>query len=263
MTPAEKIQALIIDMDGVLWRGSEPLGDLPAWFKQIEERRWKFTLATNNATRSVGQYLQKLRGFGVSIDERQVINSALATALYLRKKYPEGKDVYIIGEEGLEKALAEEKFFHSEKNGVLAVVVGLDRAFTYEKLRLGTLYIRTGAEFVGTNPDRTFPMPGGVLEPGAGSILAALEAATDQAPTVIGKPNTGMYQAALDRMDVAAEQTLVIGDRLETDIAGGQAIGCPTALLLSGVTDEEKARAWQPNPDFIFNDLSDFLNTIG
>lgn len=262
MKSADNIQALIIDMDGVLWRGLEPLGDLPALFAVIDKRGWKFTLATNNATRSIDQYLQKLRGFGVDIDEPKVINSALATALYLRQQYPQGEYVYIIGEEGLEIALADQRFVATDENHVVAVVVGLDRSFTYEKLRQGTLYIRGGAEFVGTNPDRTFPMPGGQLEPGTGSILAALEAATDQQPTIIGKPNTGMYQAALDRMKVLAENTLVIGDRLETDIAGGQAMGCPTALLLSGVTTLAKARAWQPRPDYIFKDLTELLASI-
>ena len=128
------------------------------------------------------------------------------------------------------------------------MVVALDRGINYEKLRQATLWIRAGVPFIGTNPDRTFPTPQGQV-PGAGSILATIEAATDVAPLVIGKPNPAMYQFALERMGLLPEEVLVVGDRLETDIAGAQNLGSPCALVLSGVTDEEKAWQWDPAPD--------------
>jgi len=255
-----KIRALILDMDGVLWRGIEPIGDLPTIFAEIDKLGYKVVLATNNATKSIGQFLSKLRSFGVSIEPWQVINSAVATAHYLSQQFPDGGNVYVVGEPGLVETLAEKGFVHSEKNP-LAVIAALDRSINYEKLRIATLLIRSGIPFIGTNPDRTFPTPEGQV-PGAGSILATIETATDVSPLVIGKPNPIMYQFALDRMGAEPGETLVIGDRLETDIAGAQNLGTPCALVLSGVTGEEVAWKWNPAPDLIADNLANVLREL-
>jgi len=252
------ILALIIDMDGVLWRDEQPIGDLPEIFRKIEARGLKALLATNNSTRSIEQYLEKLRSFGVSLRPWQVINSSQATAQYLRDQYPQCDSVYIIGENGLYQALDQMGFHHSEKDPQ-AVVVGMDRQVSYQKLSQATLLIRSGLPFIATNPDKTFPIPAG-LAPGTGSLLAALEAATDVKPYVIGKPFPVMYRIALERLETPDNQTLVVGDRLETDIAGGQSIGCPTGLVLSGVTDKEQANRWNPPPDIIAKNLTALLD---
>ena len=255
-----QIQGLIIDMDGVLWRGDEPIGDLPEIFRNLQRKHLKVVLATNNATRSVYQYHAKLRGFGVEIEDWQIINSPVATALYLKKLHHSGGPLYIIGESGLVTTLQEYGFFHTEKE-VLAVVVGMDRTLTYAKLAKATLLIRSGAPFIGTNPDRTFPLPEGLV-PGAGAILAAIETAADTHPVIIGKPAPEMYQAALDRMGLEADHTLVVGDRLETDIAGAQRLGCRTALVLSGVTGQAEAELWKPTPDWIGLDLTQLVRRL-
>jgi 4-nitrophenyl phosphatase len=137
----------------------------------------------------------------------------------------------------------------------------MDRTLTYEKLTRATLLIRSGAQFIGSNPDRTFPTPEG-LAPGAGAILAALEAATDQQPLILGKPAPELYRIAMRRMNVGPENTLVVGDRLGTDVIGAQQLGCRTGLVLSGVTTLEAAREWDPAPDWIAKDLSDLLEKI-
>ena len=248
------IKALILDMDGVLWRGNEPIGDLPAIFARFSARGWKVALATNNSTLSVGQYVERLRKFGVEVQPQQIINSAIAAANYLSELHPQGGPVYTIGETGLHEALVERGFHHSEDQAI-AVVVGMDRKLTYDKLRHATTLIRRGLPFIATNSDRTFPAPDGLV-PGAGSILAALEAACYLSPHVVGKPSPAMYEIALERLGVQPEAALVVGDRLETDIAGAQAIGCRTALVLSGVATIEDATAWSPPPDLILNDLS-------
>lgn len=254
------IQALIIDMDGVLWRDDQPIGDLPEIFQKIETRGLKALLATNNSTRSIDQYLQNLKSFGVTLQPWQLINSSQATAKYLRDQFPECDSVYILGEAGLFQALDQMGFHHSEENPQ-AVVVGMDRQLTYHKLTQATLLIRSGLPFIATNPDRTFPIPAG-LAPGTGSLLAALEAATDTKPYVIGKPYPVMYQVALERLGTPKSNTLVVGDRLETDIAGGQSIGCPTGLVLSGVTTQEQANKWSPPPDIIAKDLTALLEEL-
>jgi 4-nitrophenyl phosphatase len=256
------IQALILDMDGVLWRGDQLLGNLPAIFNEIKHRGLKVMLATNNATRSITQYLQKMSSHGVEMDDWQVINSAEATAHYLQDRYPSGGPVFVVGENGLQQTLLERGFYHSETdNEILAVVASMDRTLSYEKLSKATLMIRAGAEFIGTNPDRTFPDRSGIL-PGAGSILALLEAASEVNPTIIGKPAPKMYRIALGRLHTLPQQTLVVGDRLETDIAGGQALGCRCALVLSGVTSEVEAQKWKPAPDLIASDLTNLLHML-
>lgn len=253
-----KIKALILDMDGVIWRGEESIGDLPGIFRAIAGRGWQVMLATNNATRSASQFLDKLAGFGVVLEEWQVINSPIVTALYLEKLFPGGGPVYVLGEEGVHTALKEKGFYHAEED-VLAVVVGLDRQLSYDKLTRATLHIRAGKPFIGTNPDKTYPLPQGLV-PGAGAVIAVVETASDVKPTIMGKPMPEMYCACLERMGVKAEETLVVGDRLETDIAAGQALGCKTALVLSGVTTLEMAQAWQPAPDWIGADLATLVN---
>jgi len=254
------IQSLIIDMDGVLWKGEEEIGNLSKIFDTIRGRNYGFILATNNAMLSVEQYQKKLSRFNVQMEDWQIINSSQATAHYLREKYPQGKPVFIIGENGIHSTLSEYNFYHSEKNPV-AVIVGLDRELTYEKLRKATLFIRSGSDFIGTNPDVTYPMPEGLI-PGAGSILAALSAASNITPKIIGKPSPYMYSYALERLQSKPENTIVVGDRLDTDIAGAQEIGCLTGLVLSGVTDLELALNWKPNPNFISKDLSNLLNEL-
>jgi len=254
------IKALILDMDGVLWRGDQPLGDLPKIFQTLDERGYRVILATNNATLSVTDYLLKIRRFGVELEPWQIVNSSQAVGHYLKQRYPSGGYVYIVGESGLIDTLADYGFSHGEKD-VLAVVAGMDRNLTYEKLCKATLLVRNGTMFIGTNPDRTYPLPEGLV-PGAGAILAALETATDVTPTILGKPSPEMYLVALERLAVPAEQTLVVGDRLETDIAGAQTLGCQTALVLSGVTKEATARAWHPAPNWIEANLTALVSQL-
>ena len=252
-----KAEGLILDMDGVLWRDRQPLGDLTAIFREFTQRELKVMLATNNATLSADQYVEKLKGFGVTIEHKQIVNSSQATAHYLKRLYPDGGTVFIVGEEGLRLELGVQGF-HPDDSNPVAVIVGMDRQLTYQKLRTACLLIRSGVTFIATNTDRTYPSPDG-LTPGAGSIVAAVEAATDKRPIVVGKPSPEMYLIAMERMNTSPANTLVVGDRLETDIEGAQALGCLCALVLSGVTSLEHAYAWKPQPDCISADLTSLL----
>jgi 4-nitrophenyl phosphatase len=254
-----KITALIMDMDGVLWRGNQPIGDLPSLFSKIGMLDLPFVLATNNATLSVQRYLDKFHNFGIQIEPWQVINSGQALGYTLKDQFPQGGPVYLIGEIGLQEALADFGFFPGDDDHVLAVVAGLDRGITYEKLRKATLLIRKGIPFMGTNPDLTYPSPDGLI-PGAGSILAALEASTGVRPTIAGKPQPAMFKLAIKRLKTTPNQTLAIGDRLDTDIAGAQAIGCRTALVLTGVSTYEQAQSWSPPLDLIAQDIYSLLS---
>lgn len=254
------VKALILDMDGVLWRGAQPIGDLAAIFAEIARKGLKVIMATNNATRTPESYVGRMHGYGVTIEPWQVIHSGEVAAHYLKSLHPTGGPVFIVGEEGLQQALQAEGFWHSEEN-VLAVVAAMDRQITYPKLSRATLLIRAGAPFIGTNPDRSFPTPEGQT-PGAGSILALLETASGQAPLIMGKPQTAIYEAALERLGTTPAETLVVGDRIETDIVGAQQMGCPVALVLSGVTTPEEAQTWQPRPNIIADNLAAVIPQI-
>jgi 4-nitrophenyl phosphatase len=194
----------------------------------------------------------------VSAEPWQIITSANAVTYILNKYFPSSGPVFIIGEQGLIEACNEQGFYHSDTDAI-AVIAGMDRNLTYEKLRLATLILRTGKLFIGTNPDHTFPTPQGLV-PGAGSILAALTTASDVTPIIAGKPEPTMYQIALERLKLPAERVLVVGDRPETDIAGAELIGCHTALVLSGVTNADQARAWHPSPELIAESLESIVN---
>lgn len=262
MQSNQPIRAMILDMDGVLWKDKSPIGDLPVVFDCLRSKNIQVILATNNATRTPDQYVEKLAGFGVEIEPWRVINSATATAFQLKKDFPAGGPVFIIGEEGLVNALASQGFYPAGPDSApIAVVGGLDRHITYDKLKHGTVFIRKGLPFYFTNPDRTFPTPDGLI-PGAGSILAALVAATDVQPIIAGKPSPDMYFLALELLGLSASDTLAVGDRLDTDILGGQRAGCRTALVLSGVTTAQAAKSWEPKPDLIANDLTELVNMI-
>ncbi|TLN23719.1 haloacid dehalogenase, partial [bacterium] len=151
------IRALILDMDGVLWRDNEPIGNLPSIFAKIKAKNIQVILATNNATRTPNQYVAKMAQFGVEIEPWRVINSANATAYRLKQAFPRGGPVFVIGEEGLLNALAAQGFSSAGiDQEPIAVIGGLDRHITYDKLKRGTLLIRQGLPFYGTNPDRTF-----------------------------------------------------------------------------------------------------------
>ncbi len=252
------IHAVVLDMDGVLWRGNTALPGLVELFEFFDRVAMPYILATNNSTTTVDAYVRKLRGFSVEVRPECIVTSAVATADYLRAHYGEGVHVHVVGEAGLQQTLADAGY-PSVEDDADVVVVGLDREVTYEKLRRASTMIRAGAKFIGTNADRTFPMPDGLV-PGAGSLLAFLQASTDQQPLVIGKPEAAMFAMALARLGTTPEQTLMVGDRVDTDILGARRSGLRTALVLSGVTSTEMLAVSPTQPDLLFADIAELCS---
>jgi 4-nitrophenyl phosphatase len=161
----------------------------------------------------------------------------------------------MIGEDALREALIKSDFSLVENpDEAQAVLVGFDRQCTWNKIAKAALAIQRGAKFIGTNPDVSFPIENGEV-PGAGAILAALRESCGIQPTIIGKPEPHLYRLALERLQVSAEQSLAVGDRLETDILGGRRAGMKTALVLTGITQPEDLEDSPIQPDYIFNDL--------
>jgi len=266
MTPFSDIKGLIIDMDGVLWHGSQPLPGLNDFFNTLRQQAMPFVLATNNASLTAAQYIAKLASFNITVTEQEILTSGIATACYLAEHHPpELTPVYAIGESGLLEPLVEQGFvltglddIRSEVNntGPDIVVSGLDRTLTWQKLSTATLNIRAGAHFYGTNGDTSLPTEKGITI-GNGSILQALEAASGQKPTIIGKPEPIMYQQAMKVLGTSPEQTLAIGDRLDTDILGAVNAGVRSILVLSGISSEKDLQSISYSPTLIMQDIRD------
>lgn len=252
---------LIIDMDGVLWRGDKPVEGLVAFFDLLHARGIRYILATNNASKEPEQYVAKLARFGVTVDPASVLTSGQAAAAYVAERYPPGTPVHVLGSGGLVRALEEQGLVPVEDDAPV-VVVGWTQQLTWERLARAALLVRKGALFVGTNPDVTYPSERGLV-PGNGATLAALQAATSVRPVVIGKPEPWLYQEALRRMDARAEATAVIGDRLDTDIAGAVRLGLRSILVLSGVTAAEELTRSAVRPDQVVADIGELAHLWG
>lgn len=258
------IKTILLDMDGVIWRGYEPVIDIQALFDKIDQLGCQAYCVTNNSTRTVEGYLEKLKGFGVELSHSQIITSAEATASYLNDNVIKESAIFVIGEDGLKDTISRHGFKitdQPETDNPKAVVVGLDFNINYQKIAIASNLIRDGLLFVGTNPDKTFPYPEGVA-PGAGSIICPVESASGTAPMMIGKPEKYMYQLALTRSGSRPEETLMVGDRLETDILGAQRLGIRTGLVLTGIASREDGENWQPGPDMIGETALEILGKI-
>ncbi len=255
MTTLEKITPLIIDMDGVLYRGDQPMPRLQEFIAFLRERGIRFILATNNSTRTSQEYADKLAGMGVRVYPEEILVSGQATARFLARQYPRGTRVHCFGMPSLKQALTDEGFVLADED-VELVVASMDRQVSYEKLKRATLLIRSGARFIATNLDPTNPSEEGLI-PGTGAMIVALEAASGVKPFAVGKPEPTMYQLAMEQMDACPETTAAIGDRADTDILGGKRAGLFTVCVLSGSSNRAEAEAF--GADLIFDDIAHML----
>jgi len=252
----DQIRALIIDMDGVLVLGTSPLPGISEFFSLLAARELDFVVATNNATVSPENLAKRLNNLGVQIPQNKVVTSAMATAGYLREDQHRDSKVLVIGEAPLRQAILSAGLEISESaKEASAVVVGLDREISWHKLSEAAYAIGAGAVFIGTNPDPSFPTERGITI-GNGAMLAAISAATGVQPIIIGKPETYLYQFALRKLGTKPDETLALGDRLDTDILGGIKAGLCTALVLTGVTSRQELENSSIQPDWIFEDLT-------
>lgn len=265
MESLKTIRALIIDMDGVLWHGERPQPGLIHFFQTLRTHQIRFLLATNNASSTQDQYVLKLAKMGVAVKPEEILTSAMATAFYLAERMdPSTTRVFVVGEDGAKKPLIERGFTltglyeinhpKTPHKGADVVVCGKDQTLTWDKLATATLNIRAGAKFIGTNADTTLPTEHGITH-GNGAILAALKTATGVSPIVIGKPEPTMYQQAMSILGTKAAETVVIGDRLETDILGAIRAGIRSILVLSGISTEEDLKNAGYQPTWVLPDI--------
>ena len=259
-------RAFIFDMDGVLYRGSAPLPGVSELLAAIERRGAAYVLATNNSMASPEQYADRLTQMGLSVGAEKIQTSGTATRDYLRQHLPAGAAVYVVGMPGLKEQIHDVGGFAVAEpaegvNNTAAVVCGLDQTFTYDKLKAAFFAIRAGAMFIATNIDSSLPTETGFV-PGAGTIVAAIRTATGVTPVVIGKPSPEvLIQAALE-LDATPAQSVMIGDRLDTDILAGNRANMLTAMVLTGVSSLDDVAESEAKPDIVVAGLPEFRQLL-
>jgi len=248
-----RIRNLLIDMDGVLYRGQTGLPGGPELLSFLRQRGIRYLLVTNNSTLTPAEFVKRLGAMGMEVAEDQIMTSGVATAIYLTTLAPKGTKVNVVGEPALLEELTKRGYIIGGRDSQY-VVCGWDKGISFEKLKVACLAIRDGATFIGTNSDKTYPLEEDII-PGAGSILASLIAATDVNPIVVGKPEPIMIEQSLRVLGASREQTAILGDRLETDILGGHRAGIAAIMVLTGISTAEEARHYEFPPDAIYDDL--------
>ncbi len=257
-------KAWIFDMDGVLYVGANVLPGTNELLDALTLRERQVMMATNNSMATPEAYERKLAAMGMHVPADAVLTSATATRDYLLRTLPADSGIFVIGMPALREQLFDGTPFHPVQFGEedpAAVVIGLDVNFTYDKLKQGFHALQNGALFIATNADTTLPTENGLV-PGAGSIVAALAAAAGRKPIVIGKPETPMLEAAMMRMGVSPSETVMIGDRLDTDILAGSRAGTNTVLVLTGVSTRDDLIMADALPDLIVSDLPSLVAAL-
>ncbi|MGT2712579.1 TIGR01457 family HAD-type hydrolase [Streptococcus oriscaviae] len=246
----------LIDLDGTIYKGKSRIPAGERFVQELQKRQIPYLFVTNNTTRRPEAVQQMLaEEFNVQTPLKTIYTASLATIDYMNDLGRE-KTVYVIGEDGLKSAIFEAGYVENQEEPAY-VVVGLDTEVTYEKLAIATLAIENGATFIGTNPDLNIPTERGLL-PGAGSLIALLEAATRVKPIFIGKPEAVIMDKALALLGTERSQTLMVGDNYMTDIRAGIDNGFPTLLVLTGFTKAEEVSDLPIAPTHVLSSLDEW-----
>ena len=246
----------LMDMDGVIVRGSEPVPGAPEFIARLRDRGARFLVLTNNSIYAPRDLANRLRYLGIEVPDDAIYTSAIATARFLHSQRPNGT-AYVIGEAGLTTALHDVGYVLTEHEPEY-VVLGETTAYSFERITRGVRLILAGARFIATNPDANGPAEGGIA-PATGAVAALIERATGVAPYYVGKPNPLMVRTALRTIDAHSEDTVMIGDRMDTDIIMGIESGLETILVLTGVTTREAVPRFPYQPNRIVESVADIL----
>jgi glycerol-1-phosphatase len=252
---ADLYEAFLLDLDGVVYRGDDPIPGASEAIEDLRRRGRRVVFITNNSAPTPQAVVATLESMGVSASPDDVVSSAQAAVPLVRDQVGAEGTVFAIGEEGVRSALERGgmKLVDGSAESADAVVVGWDRRADYQKLRVASVLVQRGARLVATNTDASYPAPGGELWPGTGALLAVIEKTTGAKAMVAGKPHPPLFRAALER--AGTSNALVIGDRLETDVAGAAAAGLDAALVLTGAATVSDVLDNEPIPVAVLDDL--------
>lgn len=249
-------KAYLIDMDGVLVRGSQPVPGANEFIGRLRESGAKFLVLTNNPLYTPRDLAARLERIGLSVPPEAIYTSALATAQFLKTQHPRGT-AYVIGDVGLTTALYDAGYIITDHDPDY-VVVGETTSLSYERLTMACRYVAAGARFVATNPDVSGPGDGGMV-PACGAIAAFIAAATGVRPYFVGKPNPLMMRTALRTIGAHSEESIMVGDRMDTDIIGGTESGLETILVLTGVTRADEVERFPYRPTYVVESVAEIV----
>lgn len=249
----------LIDMDGVIYRGSRLIPGAQRFIEQLQEQDIPFLFLTNNSQRTRRDIVTKLRRMGIVCEEQHVFTCAMATADFLARQKPNGT-AYVIGEGGLLHALHDNNYSIVDHDPDY-VVVGEGRTLTLEMMEHAVRLVLDGARLVATNPDPSCPTSNGI-RPGCGAFVAMLEAATGIKALSVGKPSPVMMRAARKVLGLRSLETIMVGDTMETDILGGVQMGYRTVLVLSGGTRKDDLARYAYRPDMIVDSVANLMHML-
>ena len=259
MTRPREIHSWLMDMDGVLVREEHPIPGAPEFLARLRANGHPFLVLTNSSIYARRDLAARLAASGLDVPEDAIWTSALATADFLQGQRPNGS-AFMIGEAGLSTALHAVGYTLTEREPDY-VVLGETRTYSFERISQAIRLIERGARFIATNPDPTGPTPDGPL-PATGSVAALISRATGVEPYFVGKPNPLMMRSALNTIDAHSETTVMIGDRMDTDIVSGLEAGMHTVLVLTGSTSREQAEAFPYRPSRIVESIAELVDEI-
>jgi NagD protein len=261
MTPTDRpvIENYLMDMDGVLVHEERLIPGADLFVKRLQQAGHRFLLLTNNSIYTPRDLAARLALTGLEVPEEAIWTSALATARFLDTQRPQGT-AFVLGEAGLTTALHQVGYVLSEREPDY-VVVGETRAYSQEAITRAIRLISAGARFIATNPDPTGPSPAGP-QPATGAVAALISKATGVRPYFVGKPNPLMMREALRAIDAHSDATVMIGDRMDTDVIAGIEAGLQTILVLSGITSREEAQRFPFLPSRIVDSVADLVDQV-
>ncbi|QAR51821.1 TIGR01457 family HAD-type hydrolase [Bacillus aerophilus] len=254
-----KYKGYLIDLDGTMYKGTEKIEEAGQFVHKLNESNIPYLFVTNNSSRTPKQVAEKLVSFDIPATEEQVFTTSMATANYIAEQKKDAS-VYVIGEEGIQQAIKEKGLSFGQEDADF-VVVGIDRGITYEKLAVGAIAIRQGAQFVSTNGDIAIPTERGLL-PGNGSLTSVLTVTTTVQPTFIGKPESIIMEQAMRVLGTDVSETLMVGDNYDTDIMAGMNAGMDTLLVHTGVTTKELLQKYDKQPTYVIDSLSEWIERL-
>lgn len=275
MPLADRFDGLLIDLDGVVWIGREPVPGSPEALRALLDAGKRLVFVTNNPGKHPAAYAERLGELGVEVDEAQIVTAGMVVARLAGEAAAAagpGGSAFVIGAPALKEMVAAtgaRVLEGEEAREADAVVVSGHRGFDYGELLTAKRALDRGAALFATSHDPTMPYPGGEV-PGTGAVLAAVETASGKRATIAGKPERHLFEMAREALacsfsgdsnerEQASRRVAMVGDRVSSDIAGGRAAGLETILVLSGTTTREQAEAADPAPDFVLDDLSGLL----
>jgi NagD protein len=244
----------LIDMDGVLVRGQAPIAGAAEFIARLRDGGHKFMVLTNNPLYTTRDLSYRLRVTGLEIEPERIYTSAMATAQFIQNQKPDGT-AYVVGESGLTHAIYETGYVITDRNPDY-VVLGETHAYSIDQITMAIRLVAAGAHFIATNPDKSGPSEHGIV-PACGAMAALVEQASGRRPLFIGKPNPLMMRLAMNHLGVHSEDTIMIGDNMETDIIAGVQSGLDTILVLSGITDREHLKQYPFQPTQIVNSVAE------